>query len=121
MARLAQLGIAAYGTVLAIGLSVVLVRSPHPITPAYEAAEGCSPQDLAHYCRGVRVRVSSYHVFANHHPIFAIDGRRSRDLMEKWSRFCCSRVVRALPAPDLALPAPDRGVSHTGPRLTIAR
>jgi len=54
------------------------------MTPAYEASDDCSPQDLAHYCRGVRVQVSSYHVFANHQPIFAIDGRRSRDLMEKW-------------------------------------
>jgi len=81
---LARLGGAAYGALLAVALGVVLARSPHPITPAHAAVEGCSPQDLAHYCRGVRVRVSSYHVFANHHPIFAIDGRRSHDVLEKW-------------------------------------
>lgn len=80
----AKLGVAAYGTILAIAVSVVLIRSPHPITPAYEATAGCSRNDLAQYCRGVRARVSSYHVFANHQPMYAIDGRRSRDLMEKW-------------------------------------
>jgi hypothetical protein len=71
--------------VLAIGLTLVLVRSPHPTTPAYEAADECSPDDLAHYCRGVRARVSSYDVFANHHPIFAIDGRGSHEPLEKWA------------------------------------
>lgn len=81
----AGLGAAAYGALVAVALLVVLVRSPHPITPAFEGAAGCSPEDLAHYCRGVRARVSSYHVFANHHPIFAIDGRRSDDLLEKWT------------------------------------
>ncbi|MGB5547118.1 MAG: hypothetical protein WBM74_11155 [Polyangiales bacterium] len=82
--RLAKLALAAYATVLAAAVAVVLLRSPHPITPAYEATAGCSPRDLAHYCRGVRARVSSYHVFANHQPIYAIDGRGSRDLLEKW-------------------------------------
>ncbi len=82
--RLAKLAAAAYATLLVAAVAVVLLRSPHPITPAYEATPGCSPTDLAHYCRGVRARVSSYHVFANHQPIYAIDGRRSRDLLEKW-------------------------------------
>ncbi len=81
----AKLGALAYGMVLAIGLTVVLLRSPHPTTPAYDATEGCSPDDLAHYCRGVRARVSSYNVFANHHPVFAIDGRGSHEPLEKWA------------------------------------
>jgi hypothetical protein len=83
--RLAKLAALVYGTVLAVGLTLVLARSPHPISPAYEAAEECSPDDLAHYCRGVRARVSSYDVFANHHPIFAIDGRGSHEPLEKWA------------------------------------
>ena len=80
-----RLAIAAYGTVLLIAIAVVVLRSPQPITPAYPKIEDCSPRDLAHYCRGVRSRVSSYHVFENHHPLFAIDGRSSRDLLEKWA------------------------------------
>lgn len=82
--RSAQIGAAAYGLALAVALVVVLARSPHPVTPSFEAIPGCSPKDLAHYCRGVRARVSSFHAFGSHHPIYAIDGRSSRDLVEKW-------------------------------------
>lgn len=99
---LAKLGALAYGTVLAIGLTLVLVRSQHPITPAYEATEGCSSDDLAHYCRGVRARVSSYNVFANHHPIFAIDGRGSHEQLEKWA----SSAGDEEPWIDLLFPVP---------------
>lgn len=82
--RLAKVAVAAYATVLVVAIALVLLRSPHPTTPEYEAIEGCSPTDLAHYCRGTRARVSSYHVFEEHQPIFAIDGRHSRNLLEKW-------------------------------------
>jgi hypothetical protein len=98
----AKLAALAYGAVLAVGLTVVLVRSPHPITPGYEVTEGCSPDDLAHYCRGVRARVSSYDVFANHHPIFAIDGRGSHEPLEKWA----SSRGDAEPWIELLFPAP---------------
>lgn len=80
----AQIGAVAYGAVLALALVTVLLRSPQPVTPALEPNPACSPGDLAHYCRGVRARVSSYDVFGNHHPLFAIDGRRSPELREKW-------------------------------------
>ena len=99
---LAKLAALAYGTVLTMGLMVVLVRSPHPITPGYEATEGCSPDDLAHYCRGVRARVSSYNVFANHHPVFAIDGRGSHEPLEKWA----SSAGDAEPWIELLFPGP---------------
>lgn len=80
----AQIGAVAYGAALALALVTVLLRSPQPVTPALETNPGCSPGDFAHYCRGVRARVSSYDVFGNHHPLFAIDGRRSPELREKW-------------------------------------
>jgi hypothetical protein len=99
---IARLGATAYVALLAVALVVVLVRSPRPITPVYEGTAGCSPQDLAHYCRGVRARVSSYDVFANHHPIFAIDGRHSRDLLEKW----VSGLEDASPWIELLFPEP---------------
>jgi hypothetical protein len=33
----------------------------------------------------VRARVSSCHAFGGHHPIYAIDGRDSGELLEKWT------------------------------------
>jgi len=80
----AQFGALAYGAALTLALVTVLLRSPQPVTPALEPNPACSPGDLAHYCLGVRARVSSYDVFGNHHPLFAIDGQRSPELREKW-------------------------------------
>ena len=74
----------AYAALLLVALLVVLQRSPEPTTPRYAASEDCSIHDLANYCRGVRARVSSFHVFEGHHPMFAIDGRRSRNWLQKW-------------------------------------
>ena len=98
----AGLAALAYGALLAIALTVVLLRTPHPITPPYDATEGGSPDDLAHYCQGVRAQVSSYDVFANHHPIFAIDGRGSHEALEKWA----SSNRDAEPWIELLFPAP---------------
>ncbi len=82
--RLAYIAAATYGLALAFALAVVLARSPEPVTPAFDAVAECSRADLAHYCRGARARVSSFHAFGSHHPIYAIDGRSSEDLVEKW-------------------------------------
>jgi hypothetical protein len=98
----AQLGTLVYGVTLAAALLSVLLRSPHPVTPELEPSADCTAGDLAHFCRGARAQVSSYGVFENQHPIFAIDGRRSRDPQQRW----CSGRRDEAPWLEIRFPEP---------------
>ena len=57
--------------------------------------------------------MSSFHTFGSHHPLFAIDGRSSADLVEKWT----SGVDDPAPWIEVSFPAP---VSFTAVRLAHA-
>ena len=74
----------AYALLVGAGLSVVLARDPNPTTPSRATAAAIHGNDLAHAWRGARARVSSFNVRQQHHPLYAIDGRRSRDRSQKW-------------------------------------
>jgi len=77
---------ALYGGVVVIGIVTWMGREPEILTPAF-AEHTPDPGDsrLSLWRYGGRVRASSYLWFHGHHPLFAIDGVKNPEGMERWS------------------------------------
>jgi hypothetical protein len=78
----------AWAALVVVATGVVLVRRSTPVTPPVTSTERALPTgarvDLADHARGAVIAVSSYLSIANHHPLFAIDARRSTHPLAKW-------------------------------------
>ncbi|MEM7134991.1 MAG: discoidin domain-containing protein [Myxococcota bacterium] len=68
--RLERAAWAAYAVLLVVGLAAVASRSRQPTTPLH---------------RGAKVVASSFDVAHGHDPLFASDGFKPRDPLQKWA------------------------------------
>lgn len=104
--RLFRIALATWGLVVLAATGAVLARTPVPVSPQLDVPppiEGAR-LNLASQRHAARVRASSYDPFAQHHPVFAIDGRRVGPLLEKWASAGSDRA----PWIEVLLPAPSR-------------
>ena len=77
-----------YAAASSVGLVGWLAADPVIETPAYVAGAPATGSgalsNLAALSRGGRVRVSSYHWFRSHHPLYLIDEYPRPSRFEKW-------------------------------------
>lgn len=104
--RIFRVALVGWGIAVLAATGLVLARRPVPVSPRLDVAPP-APGDrlnLALQRYGARVRASSYDPFAQHHPVFAIDGRRTGPLLEKWASAGRDRA----PWLEVLLPRPAR-------------